>query len=71
MKSLTGRCIHLEVDLNDTIESVKSKIDDKLNIPIKEQRLIYSGLQLENNKTIEDYGIERDALVHLVVRIPG
>ena len=72
IKSLTGRTITIEVDPNDTIEALKSKIDDKLNIPVDNQRLIYGTLQLEDNrKTIEDYGIERDATIHLVVRVPG
>ena len=72
IKSLTGRTITIEVDPKDTIEALKSKIDDKLTIPVDNQRLIYGTLQLEDNRqTIEDYGIERDATIHLVVRVPG
>ena len=72
LKSLTGRIITLEIDPDDTIEIVKSKIDDKLSIPIDNQRLIYGTLQLEDNKkTVDDYGIERDSVVFLVICVPG
>ena len=72
LKSLTGRLITVEVDANDTIEIVKSKIDDKLNIPIDNQRLIYGTIQLEDSKrTVDDYGIEPDSVVFLVISFPG
>ncbi|CAG8785765.1 3937_t:CDS:1, partial [Dentiscutata erythropus] len=43
---------------NDTIDTIKLKIYAKKGIPPHEQRLIFTGKQLEGNKKLSDYGIQ-------------
>ena len=71
VKSLTGRITLLDVDSGDTIKSVKEKLQAKEAYPAEQQRLIYHGQQLEDDRTLTDYKIENGDTLHLVMRLRG
>ncbi|XP_059068009.1 uncharacterized protein LOC131855812 isoform X1 [Cryptomeria japonica] len=71
VKTLTGKEVEIDIEPTDTIERIKELVDQREGIPPLQQKLIYGGKQLNDEKTVEDYGLEGGSVLHLVLALRG
>lgn len=71
IKNLAGKTTTVDVEPTDPISTLKSRIEEKEGIPPEDQRLIYNGKDLEPQRTVQDYDIQKEATLHLVLRLRG
>jgi ubiquitin-large subunit ribosomal protein L40e len=67
VKDLVGKSITLEVQSSETIDDVKTKIQDREGIPCNQQRLLLAGIELVSSTRLSDYNILPDTTLHLVL----
>lgn len=68
VKTLTGKEIEIDIELTDTVERIKERVEEKEGIPPVQQRLIFAGKQMNDEKTAKEYNIEGGSVLHLVSR---
>ena len=67
----TGKTITMDVEGSHTIYTLKAIIKNKEGIPMKHQRLIFNDLQLEDGYTLEDYDIQKESMLNLMMPLRG
>ena len=74
VKLVSGKTVVLDVQPSDSIGNVKVKIQAKVRTGIdagdlnSKSRLIFAGMQLENDHTLSNYNIQGESTLHLVIR---
>ena len=71
VKTLQGKTVIIDVNENDTINSVKQTIYKEENIPPSQQNIIYNGKQLDGFMSLKEFGIEKESTLHLVLKLRG
>lgn len=66
VKTKTGRTIIVDVEVSETVYGIKDKILLKEDYPIENQTLIYAGRELDDNLTLKQQNVPREATIHLI-----
>lgn len=53
------------------MERIKERVEEKEGIPPAQQRLIFSGKQMNDDKTANDYKVTGGSVLHLVLALRG
>lgn len=67
VKTLVGKNIDIEIEKEDTVNTLKLKIQDVECIHPSRQRLIFDNQQLYDEYTLEDYNIRNRNIVYLII----
>lgn len=71
MKTLTGKEIEIDIEGDEPISRIKERVEEKEGIPPPQQRLIFGGKQMADDKKASDYNIEGGSVLHLVLALRG
>lgn len=71
IKTLIGKTTTYHVSKDDTIESLKKKIEQKEDTPVDQTILIFAGKRLQDDHTCADYHIEPGSTIHRLLKIPS
>ena len=68
VKATSGTKITVSVELSLTVAELKATLaaEDKANVPANQQRLIYRGHVMKDERALESYGLAAEHTVHLV-----
>lgn len=65
IRRLTGETFTLDVELTETVRSLKQKIQEETGTSMETQSLIFGSTLLEDSRTLAYYGIQNGSTVHL------
>lgn len=71
VKALTGKEIDIDIEPTDKIARIKERVEEKEGIPPAQQRLIFGGKQMSDDKSVSEYSIEGGSVLHLVLALRG
>ncbi|GFG29539.1 hypothetical protein Cfor_12628 [Coptotermes formosanus] len=63
--------IEIDIEPTDKVERIKERVEEKEGIPPQQQRLIFSGKQMNDEKTAQDYKVQGGSVLHLVLALRG
>ncbi|CDS07056.1 Putative Ubiquitin-like protein 1 [Lichtheimia ramosa] len=63
--------IDIDIEPTDKISRIKERVEEKEGIPPQQQRLIFSGKQMADEMTANEYSIVGGSVLHLVLALRG
>ena len=70
VSTLTGNSASYDVNSNLNVHGLMEKIEESLNVPTSDQKLIFNGKRLESG-LLHEYGIVNESNIYLLVGLEG
>ncbi|KAH7827394.1 putative NEDD8 precursor [Monocercomonoides exilis] len=71
VKSLTGRELEFDMGATDKVFLLKGKIEEKIGIAPVQQRLLFNGRPMQDEKSFQEQNVSAGSVVHLVLALRG
>jgi ubiquitin len=71
IRGIEGGIMAIEVEVFSTIFQVKEYISSQEGISPWDLRIIFAGKELQNDRTLSDYGIQKESTFYIAVRLLG
>mmetsp|Transcript_36145 Transcript_36145/g.41158 ORF Transcript_36145/g.41158 Transcript_36145/m.41158 type:complete len:670 (+) Transcript_36145:136-2145(+) len=68
IKTMDSKLHPLNLKQSACVKELKSLIEQKMEIPLMRQRLIFRGKLLKDDSTLDSYDIEEESVIHLVAK---
>jgi ubiquitin C len=68
VRTFDCKTVTLDVENETVVEDVKDMLNRRTGAPAESMRIMWSGKQLEDGRTMAEYGIVKEATLHLVMR---
>ncbi len=67
LKTITNKTMPFKVHPTDTLKMLQQQLEEREGLPPQFARMIYNGKRMDDpEKTMEDYGLKEDAVVHIM-----
>uniref|UniRef100_A0A6B2E963 Putative stephensi ubiquitin n=1 Tax=Phlebotomus kandelakii TaxID=1109342 RepID=A0A6B2E963_9DIPT len=70
VKQLQGKECDIEISDQSTVQELKVKIAEIMNIPVSHQKLLRMGFTLANNRTLQSYDVKEGTKLMLLTKKP-
>ena len=71
VRNLAGATIVVDASPEDSVHDVKARLEERDGVPAHQQRLACGGRELEDERSLEESGVDREATLHMLLRLRG
>ncbi|MCI4392421.1 hypothetical protein PGIGA_G00145550 [Pangasianodon gigas] len=71
VKNEKGQTKTYDITDDETVDQLMMKVHQKEGTPVDQQRLIYTGRQLDSGRKLQDYNIVSGSIIYMTLRLRG